>query len=375
MSDQKWTLRQWVRWANHLRIDWGRSLLFKLSRGLFNRPGRVPQKNASLAGYLVLRLDGKLGDTVTATGFIYSLVQSLRHPNQKVYILANPHTAFIYQGMPRVEILVYKKSLSSALGIWFKLSRLNFLATIQTTHLFRASHLFFLWAMRSQQRIGFGEAAQKLKSIDTCVAVNINADHVTKRYLAILKALNITPSLDYNISHLKLADKPMPQKPYIVLNAFAGGSDRCFTREAVAFLIKYLERQYPHHLVVTVGSSYDQKTLHKWRSQYPDLKERWVIWDKAKSFIDNLSVVAGCELLVTPDTAWVHLASALQKPMWAFYFDDREQVERTTLVWAPYKTSAQIYLVPLSWSGGISAKDMEQALAKGDQFHSIFLNP
>ena len=62
----------------------------------------------------------------------------------------------------------------------------------------------------------------------------------------------------------------------------------------------------------------------------------WKHFEEFSNFSDNLALASCAELVITPDTAWVHIASALNIRVLAVYRSDEYSEEKNSLIWAPY---------------------------------------
>lgn len=86
------TLNQKIRALNHKRIDAMRGFKLRLANLLFSPFSRSVGRQ--FGSILVLRMDGKLGDSVTATGFLRELKK--KHNNCKLIIVASQSTETVY---------------------------------------------------------------------------------------------------------------------------------------------------------------------------------------------------------------------------------------------------------------------------------------
>ena len=113
---------EFIRAANHRRIDGMRAFKLRLALLVFPVLGKLLQKRTfnSELNILVFRLDDKIGDSITATGFLYQLKENF--PQHRLVVLAGKNSAFIYKQLEFIdEVFVVKKSVISTLQIYFKI--------------------------------------------------------------------------------------------------------------------------------------------------------------------------------------------------------------------------------------------------------------
>jgi ADP-heptose:LPS heptosyltransferase len=63
--------------------------------------------------------------------------------------------------------------------------------------------------------------------------------------------------------------------------------------------------------------------------------ENWFVFPACGDFFVNSRIVERADLVVSPDTAIVHLACALKKDLIAVYRSDTG-LEKNSLIWKPY---------------------------------------
>ncbi len=61
---------------------------------------------------------------------------------------------------------------------------------------------------------------------------------------------------------------------------------------------------------------------------------------KIHSLKHNIAAVSIADLVITPDTSWVHFSSALKKKLIAIYREDKSSdIEKNSIIWAPFETN------------------------------------
>lgn len=336
------TLHQLIRKINHRRIDAGRSLVLKTFRLLFDRKleGTLAQGKLKI---LMLRLDGKVGDSIT-TSF---LINELLDAGHSVTALLNPQTAFLYKSNSNIQIIELPK------GFWATLAfclthRAQYDVGINTSHIVTARVLFLMRFLNIAFRIGF--ASNDFAIFNANALFDVNKDQVLQRYRKTLEILNITAkkskySLDIPTPIESNADsyiKTLKQKysKIVILNSFAGARMRSLSAESSKLIVEKILQSYPKALIVSIGNNNDLPRAAKFIEQAPHLATHWVV-SPSPDFFFNAALVKAADLVISPDTAIVHLCSAFEKNLVALYRTDLG-AEKNSLIWAPIHKNVKI---------------------------------
>lgn len=129
----------------------------------------------------------------------------------------------------------------------------------------------------------------------------------------------------------------------IVMNSFAGARLRNLNQKTTTEIVAGILENHPNAVVVSVGSDDDLKHVQYWVTAFRN--PRWVCFSQFGSLGFNLALARQAELIVTPDTSWVHVASAFKVPVLAIYREDDAQ-EKNSLIWAPYRTNHRVVYAP-----------------------------
>ena len=339
MMDQK--IRDW----NHRRIDLFRKWKLSLSNTCFAPFSTIIPANEHGA-ILVLRIDDKIGDSITATGFLRELKKNF--PNKSLIVVAGKSTAPLYNELDFIdEVYIGKKGIFSTLALLLKLKKRSLSYAINTSHILNPRVIFLMSFLKAEKKISFSNT--NIKLFTEHVDVDFKTEHVTERYRKTLHMLGVeTPNLDYEI---KLNEKDVfeaneyikelrAHTKYIVgLNSFAGGRLRNFSKKTTLALAgKLLENK--DITVLSLANAGDHAILDLWIGEI--IHERWYQNEDLHTLGLNMALANGCDLIITPDTAWVHIASALKKKLIAVFRADDNPSEVNSKIWAPYKTEFKV---------------------------------
>lgn len=333
----------YLRRLNHQRIDFGRKVKLATMAALFS-PFSQCRPAPSAAAIVVLRLDDKLGDSVSSTGFLRNLKN--QNPENQLIVVCGISSYMVFKNLDFID-QIYKaeKGLLNTFLLYRKLRKHVYKYVINTSHILNPRSVFLVAMLRASRKIGFENFQARFFSDH--VKIDFAREHVTDRYQNILKVTGEAnyQSLDYQVvvdaKALERAqiivDELRKQYRYIVaLNSFAGSRLRNLNQATTIKLVKELAKN-PDICVLSLASEGDHRLIKVWKVTCGILS--WHAHEELSLLDDNIAFMQLCDVMITPDTAWVHIASALKKKLLAIYRADAvDALEKNEIIWAPYKT-------------------------------------
>lgn len=304
---------------------------------------------------LVLRSDGKIGDSIVASGFFREL--RLNSPNSKIVVLGNHQIHAIYKNLNYIdEILIHKKGILNTLKVYFILKNYHFKYILNTTDEIKPHAAFLQGQLKSAKKIILRNP--RLQSSTDIVDYQSGQTHFSSLYENMLKLMFNKDSFDisYEIKlsqdvHLKikkiLNDKIPKKKNIIALNSFAGTKLRSFSYEKSLEIIQYL-LQNEDNVIITLACPQDLPTLHNWKAKSQqilpqDKLDRWLILEEVRTLEESLSIINYSDLLISPDTSLIHAACAFNKKVVGVY---RQRLDyKHSNVWGPRMTDKSNFRV------------------------------
>ncbi len=335
-----------IRAWNHKRIDYFRKIRLQLTNFFFDHRRNLLGPGQAEKNILVFRLDDKLGDAVVSTGFLKSIKQA--YPDKKLIVLAGPQTAEIYRGLSFVnDVVTCKKGFGSLLKVNGILKRNTYKFIVNTSHILSPRVVMLLSSLKSEAKIGFLNSDYKVFS--ATADYNESTHHVLIRYRKLIELMGVQDAdLKYvvelkkdSLQKVNAALSPFAGKKIVVLNSFAGARLRNFSKETTFEIVKKLIN-IGNLVVVSAANSGDHRILNEWRAELN--LENWKQLPQIYSLQDNLALINQSDLVITPDTAWVHLAAALEKNLVAVYRQDTD--EKNSLIWAPAHKNSRVVYAP-----------------------------
>lgn len=322
---------------------------------------------------LVLRLDGKIGDAVTSTGFLKQI--KLKNENEKLILITSGSQGDVFKNLEYVdELIQVDKSFSSLIKTWFKIRKIKFKYIVNTSHILKPNVLMIAGSLKAHTKITFSNKG--IKTFSQHVDIDFVKDHITDRYQKTLKLMgidagHITYDLKLNEKYVLEAKKVLNKdqsKKIIALNSFAGARDRSLNQEKTIAIVKKLVEN-PHIFVLSLAGRSDGEKIKKWMSEYSH--PRWQYFSNFEKLDQNCALLSQCNLLITPDTAWVHIASALKIKLVAIFREDTDLKETNSVIWAPHETIHKIVIAPrLETTGSnINNVNIDQVISEVHQLN------
>jgi ADP-heptose:LPS heptosyltransferase len=145
-----------------------------------------------------------------------------------------------------------------------------------------------------------------------------------------IPALDLTSKVLYDTQRIENVLSESMARSYIHLNLEAKISERELGIDKSKMLIRKIREQYPHIIALVTAS---KEYWHEYGSQFNS--EDGIIRFDTPTLATLIDVVHNATLVISPDTAVVHIAASLHKPIIAFYPLKDE--------WLPYGVNACIF--------------------------------
>jgi heptosyltransferase II len=276
-------------------------------RGWHDRPRRV----------LFLR-DDRIGDMIASLAVIEAIGQA---PNVMVDVLASPSNARLARGRDGIRDVLVKphRSVLRSLPLYRELRRRQYDAVIDGRVFVGAVSLRRQLLMRvTGARWRIGVAGRKGGAVYN-VAIDIpELSHWIDYIVELARPVGVTRAMRDWRPKLPLSDGARVasearwaecggETPRILVNLSAGSSDRRWPDDRWAALLQHVRGALPAACIAIIGMPHDQASG----------EELARIADGAFLMIDlddAMAMVATSDLLISPDTAITHVASAFQRP-------------------------------------------------------------
>lgn len=305
------TLKQRLR---TLRIKLGKLLL---DRTFYQDP---PQQYGKI---LFLRQDGKIGDYIVSS-FVF---REIKKHNLKAHIgvVCTEQNAFLFRQNPYIDQLhlVKKRNTFSFIQSGLTLRKLQYDAAIDPTVMLRNRDLLLLRLAKVKTCVGYQKSDYRIFN-QNITQHDLHFAEIYRQALQLLGFQQIDTGYDVPLdadvaSKVRsfLAQNSLAR--FIAVNFFGHGSNRRFDPLKIRALLDYLTANSSLPIILL---TYPQVTeqLKRLAEPYPNV----FIDEKTDNIFYPIEYIRHCSLLISPDTATVHIAAGLNKPLIAFYSDDQQ---------------------------------------------------
>jgi ADP-heptose:LPS heptosyltransferase len=283
--------------------------------------------------------NGLIGDMIVITGFIHELKQHYLNSTIDVYIPSGMQEILKCNANIN-NIYLYGNSYSFKTLLNMKNNNYDIFLDLTTNNLVRGLiHKIFI---APKLYIGFEKKKKYILPIkyvyDRIVKYDKSINFVDNIY-SFFKYLNINNKKKsrYKIFHCNdTSSVNINQDKFtIVLNISASSDERKINKIFFRNIITQLENNFSN-VQVLVTSSPDE--LLKAKEYVSIVNSNMLSVYRTQSIMDLCSLIEHADLIITPDTSVVHLASSYNKPIVAFYTKKDENY----LKWKPISKEQKV---------------------------------
>jgi len=281
---------------------------------------------------LLVRLN-RIGDALVCTPIIKALLDN----NFQVDIIADKKNYFIFKNFSGVsEIFIFTHRLTSLLDIIIATNRKRFDYIVDLHDDLSTTVSLIIAFSNAEKKFGLSKKTASLYS-KTIDRPDARSNHVIERISQLLKLFNLNPAIaqkrvffpiddrSRNIINNLMNDHFPDNLPLLGINISAGSPARFW---GVEKYIKLLESIPSNNLNIIILSSPGDKELAK------RISSGKYLTFSTEDFTEFAAIISRLNLLFTPDTSVVHLASAYNIPMFGIYV----KFNTDEIIWYPYNT-------------------------------------
>lgn len=265
---------------------------------------------------------GTIGDLILATPFYEAIAD--KFPNDDIEIICSTQNYFVLKHNPRIsKIHVFNKNWLKVASLIFKLQKTKYEYYIDPKDHISSQSKLFGKLIRAKTKIGFDT---KGKIFDVQIPSFNKEMHFTDIIFQAGKSIGITKTdntLPVIFPNLKIdgdIQKRISERPTVTLNISASKKSKLWELDHWKKLIQMLPKDFQYFLSYAPSEKQEAKDL---LNLYPNLIDL-----NSKSLFDVISLVKYSQIVLTIDTAVVHIAAAFDKPLVGLFGGiDREFVK------------------------------------------------
>jgi len=300
--------------------------------------GKTKPKNiesfSSDSRILFIRLN-KIGDALVTTPLLNELKKKL---GCMIYVLADRKNHFIFENNPSVnEIKIFNKGFKGIFDVR-KFINENNIDTVVDLHDDVSTTVSFIIVLSGvQNKFGLKKSNNKIYT-NTVDRLDSASHHIIARTLELSKLFNINinpsevsvrfyPNTESIQQAKQWVTKFNPNQKYLLgINISAGNAARFWGVSNYKQLLAVLNE---YNLVYIIFSTLEDYNLAK------EIVDEKFIYPPSKDFGDFAAAILELNMLFTPDTSVIHIASINKIPVFGVYV----KYNTRDMIWSPYNTA------------------------------------
>lgn len=304
------------------RLQQGRDQLRRLiGRWLFDTHREPVAEINNLKHVLIIRWDAKLGDSIVSSWFAREL--KMKNPSIQVDVIAPESLSFMYEDYFKADIVYPSKKrpgYSDLNKLAKKIGQVDLL--IHFGKKLKMKDIYFINKVKARFVAGLDD---ELNSINIKLGQITEGKHFCEKFATLAKKCGITDPdktyiLPYTDTHIKNITPTWPKNsPVITINPYGSGSSRKLSSDNIKRLISYLTSGFDKNVQCCLLFSPETK------NEVIELTEslnNTFCCKESKSIGDVIAQIALSDGIVSVDTATIHIASGLSKPILGLYNPD-----------------------------------------------------
>ncbi|HHE3640965.1 TPA: glycosyltransferase family 9 protein [Pasteurella multocida] len=302
------------------RIAFGKFLFDRKQNSSFSKLDRI----------LFLRKDGKVGDYIVSSFVFRELKRN--YPDVKIGVICSTDNYYLFKDNIYIDDIyqVKRKSILSYISMGIKLKKEEYDVVIDPTVFIRNRDLLLLYLIEAKRYIGF--LKQDYNIFD--VSINEKELHFSEVYKASLELLGCkSVNTKYDIPFSPKENRDIVSflvkhniNRFIAVNFYGASSSRSFSEENIKVYLKFFHN-IKNKTFILLASPSTVHQLHNLSSDYSNI----FVYEDSKTIFHVIELIRFSEILISPDTSTVHIASGLDKKIIAFYSKDIENYQH----WGP----------------------------------------
>lgn len=323
----------------------------KLSKILFDKKNKREEEFDlnKLNRILFLRYDDKIGDMVVTTMMFREIKK--KYPNCKIDIVLKTKSDCIIDENPYIgNIYRYKKNILKDYKLSRVLKKNNYDLVFSFVEKMRGKEMFFIKNISAKAYIGVNRKDYKYFKYSVNQYLN---EHITMRYKKMLEFIKIDDISDkYELYLNKESEKKVEsffsnyseinQKKIICINPYGASKYRQIRMDKLEEIVSVILKKIDNVNLTFIFPPNKKLELEYFVNKLND--KRVSLFQGIETIKDSISIINKSDLIISPDTSIVHIASALEKNQIAIYEQDYYQNKQSDnfMTWHPNSKRASV---------------------------------
>lgn len=311
---------------------------------------------------LILRQD-RIGDLIISSSIIRILRNKL--PKAKIDIVLshkNVHASLCIKNFVD-KIYIYKKKLTDSIKLLSTLRKNKYDLIIDMLDNPSTTSGIFLKLIKSKFKLGFDKENNNIYT-HIVPLKDKSKNHIIDRISLILLPFDVNPTKENLIPYYPLNNQILvgayklfgksSEKLLVAINVSGSDRSKYIGMDNIKELISLIEQNLNGVKIILFHTLEYTNDIEKIAKNHSVFKAP--IFNDFDSYANHL---AACDIIITPDTSAVHLASAFKKPCIALY---KGLSESSDMPWYPYHTQYVTIETNANTISDISPKKIFEAL-------------
>lgn len=300
---------------------------------LLQKKTKEPISKKEINKILLIR-NLKIGDAVVSFPLLREINKNF--PNAEIDVYASVNSDFLFKKLPYCKNVFIKFRKVFFYKTW---QQIKFMRSRKYDLVVEAVPMKFglelsVWFIKPRWVIGFGKSGgdqkiglsrDELTFYDKLTIENDNKEHATEHLCRILNLLNINeystkmefPFDEEKYSFAQKFISKLPQRGGIIaLNVDASNNKSTLHKEQIVNFANFLK----DYTLIILSLPHRQKEIDNIISS--EKLENCILSYTTKTIFDAAELMRACDLLISPDTSFIHIASGMNLPTIGIYYKD-----------------------------------------------------
>ncbi|MHA6962652.1 glycosyltransferase family 9 protein [Zobellella denitrificans] len=272
---------------------------------------------------LMVRWDAKIGDSIVSSFFFRELRRF--RPKIQIDVITAPHMASLYQehfGVDHVYCCKKRPSYGELKELAHEVGDTDLV--IHLGKQLKMKDIYFLRCLNADNVMGMDD---ELDLVNIKLGRATRGRHFSEKFAYALSLLGISsPDCHYIIPEdgvrRKLMRQEWPKGPVVALNPYGSGSSRRLNFDNVSMLVELIGKCKPAWKVCLMSTPDTKVEVEKWCHKLG--RNRVFTVECSETIQDAIEIIRLSDAVISVDTAIVHIASGLNKPLLGIYNHDEE---------------------------------------------------
>lgn len=272
---------------------------------------------------VLVRWDAKLGDAIVSSFVIREWRKA--YPGIKIDIITTPAMASFFRDYFNIDVIFeinkrpsYRelKKLATSIG------EVDLL--VHLSKMLKMKDLYFMNKVKAKNIVGIDDS---VGMINIKLGEITKSNHFSDKFRVLLeqtKVQNVDSQyiIPQNSESQERVDSFLTafEHPILAFNPYGSGNERQISRKKIEEIINVIFEIKKSVVIVLLVAPDKKEEVVDISSQY----KKVFFYDKSETIHDSISIMRRAKWVVSVDTATVHIAVGLNKPLLAFYNPDYE---------------------------------------------------